>query len=231
VFSALTPVTSELLYSEFKNLYTKIDKGALKEQALKQACKKDSHPTSRVYGEVSAQIPLEANSAKNLEENKIQHNGIWQGANLKDVRLIVYDFDGVFTDNRVILREDGVESVIVNRADGLAIGILKDWGIKQIIITKERNNVVEARANKLTLTVIKGVDDKKAILIDYCKDNDIPLDKVVYIGNDINDIEAMKCVGYPVCPQDAYKEVRDISKIILDVPGGAGVVRNLLKYF
>ena len=148
----------------------------------------------------------------------------------KNIKLIVYDFDGVFTDNRVILREDGLESVIVNRADGLAIRILKNMGIGQIILTTETNKVVEARAKKLAIPIIKGVDNKKDILIAYCKQNMISLKDVLYVGNDINDIEIMAIVGYPVCPSDAYEEIKNISKIILSVPGGAGVVRDLMKH-
>lgn len=149
---------------------------------------------------------------------------------LKDIQLIVYDFDGVLTDNKVILREDGLESVVVNRSDGLAIGVIKSMGVKQIIITKEKNKVVEARANKLCIPAIKGVNNKKEILVSFCNENNVQLDNVVYIGNDINDLEAMKCVGYPVCPSDAYAEVKEISTVILCVPGGAGVVRELLNY-
>jgi len=149
---------------------------------------------------------------------------------LENIQLIVYDFDGVFTDNRVILREDGLESVVVNRSDGLAIGMIKEMGIKQIILSKEKNKVVEVRANKLGIPVIKGIDNKKDALVSYCNENNIHVANVAYIGNDVNDIEAMEVVGYPICPSDAYGEVKNISKIILDVPGGTGVVRDFLKY-
>ena len=149
---------------------------------------------------------------------------------LRNIQLVVYDFDGVMTDNKVILREDGVESVIVNRSDGLAIGMIKEMKIPQIILSTEANKVVETRANKLDIPVIKDVKDKKEILLNYCKKHDIPLNNVVYIGNDINDIEAMKVVGHPVCPSDACDEVKMIPEIILDVQGGDGVVRDFLKY-
>jgi len=149
---------------------------------------------------------------------------------LNNVRLVVYDFDGVMTDNKVILREDGLESAVVNRSDGLAVGIIKKMGIEQMILSKEKNRVVEARAAKLDIPVIKGIDDKKEFLIDYCKKNNIGLGNVVYIGNDLNDLEVMMSVGYPVCPSDAYEEIKSISKIILDVPGGNGAVREFLKY-
>ncbi len=149
---------------------------------------------------------------------------------LKNIKLIVYDFDGVLTDNKVIVREDGLESVVVNRSDGLAIGMIKKMGIEQIVLSKERNKVVEARANKLNILAIRGIDDKRKELMDYCSKNNISLKNVVYIGNDINDLEPMKMVGYPICPLDAYEEIKEISKFILNTPGGAGVVRELIRY-
>ena len=147
---------------------------------------------------------------------------------ISNIQLIVYDFDGVLTDNRVILREDGLESVIVNRSDGLAISILKKMGVKQIILTTEENKVVEVRAHKLGLPVMKGVNEKKSAVLTYCLEKNIDLENVIYVGNDINDLEAMKIVGYPVCPSDAYGEVKNVSKKVLKTKGGFGVVRELL---
>lgn len=149
---------------------------------------------------------------------------------LKNVKLIVYDFDGVLTDNRVIVREDGFESVIVNRGDGLAIAEIKKIGIKQIILSTETNKVVEARAKKLDLPVQRGIKNKKEALVHYCKEKNVPLSKVVYLGNDLNDLEAMKIVGNPICPADACLEIKEISNIILNTPGGFGVVRDLVKF-
>lgn len=148
----------------------------------------------------------------------------------KDIRLLVYDFDGIFTNNKVLLSEDGLESVTVNRSDGLAVEILRNRGLMQIILSKETNKVVNTRAKKLDISVIQGADDKEAVLKDFCRKNDIALNEVVYVGNDINDLKAMSIVGYPVCPSDASEEVKRIAKIILDVRGGEGVARELLYY-
>lgn len=149
---------------------------------------------------------------------------------MKNIQLIVYDFDGVMTDNRVILREDGLESVVVNRSDGLAIGIIKSMGIPQMILSKEQNKVLEARARKLGIPVLQGIDNKKETLIECCRNKNIFLSNVVYIGNDINDVDVMRIVGYPICPQDAYPEARAVSKIVIPINGGSGVVRGLLNY-
>ncbi len=119
---------------------------------------------------------------------------------------------------------------MVNRADGLAIGIYKKQGVNQIILSTETNKVVEERAHKLGIPAIRGVEDKKETLLAYCQENHIPVENVVYAGNDLNDLEAMRMVGYPICPSDASEEIKNISKIILDSPGGKGVVRELIKH-
>lgn len=150
------------------------------------------------------------------------------GPELKSIELIVYDFDGVLTDNKVVVREDGLESVTANRADGLAIGRIKELGIPQIILSTETNKVVEARARKLGLLVLKGVRRKKETLEAYCRERNISLANTIYVGNDMNDYDAMRIAGYPVCPRDAVEEIRKISRIVLKAGGGEGVVRELL---
>lgn len=149
---------------------------------------------------------------------------------INDIYLIVYDFDGVMTDNRIILSEDGKESVRVNRSDGLAVSILKNMGIQQLILSRERNAVVSARAAKLSIPVLQGIEDKEVILKNYCQEKNFSIDKVVFIGNDINDINLMRLVGYPLCPQDAYPEAKERAKFIIPVDGGCGVIRELLNH-
>jgi YrbI family 3-deoxy-D-manno-octulosonate 8-phosphate phosphatase len=146
---------------------------------------------------------------------------------LKDIDLIVYDFDGVMTDNRVLVYENGKEAVFCNRSDGLAIQKIKKLKIPQIILTTEKNNVVKVRAEKLSIKVIDNVHNKKIILTEYCKMNNYKFKKVIYIGNDINDLEAMKAVGYPIAPKNANIAVKKIAKLILSTKGGDGVVREL----
>jgi len=151
--------------------------------------------------------------------------------NKKDIQLIIYDFDGVMTNNKVIVSEDGRELIIANRSDGLGVELLKKKGIKQIILSTESNNVVNARAKKLKLPVIYACKDKKNILKRYCKKMKYDLSNVAYVGNDINDLEAMKMVGYPIAPADAHIEIKKISKIITKTMGGDGVIRELLDIF
>lgn len=146
---------------------------------------------------------------------------------MKDIELIIYDFDGVMTDNRVLVFENGKEAVFVNRSDGLAVGEIKKMGIRQLIISTERNSVVKARANKLKIPMMQAIEDKKIAVEKYLKKNKIDKKKVVFVGNDINDKAAMELVGLPVAPADAHDDVKKIAKIVLSAKGGYGVVREL----
>ena len=144
------------------------------------------------------------------------------------IKLIVYDFDGVMTDNKVYVDQDGKETVQVNRGDGLGISEIKKLGIEQIIISTEKNLVVMKRAEKLGIGCMQGIENKKAALIDYCENNNFDLQNVGYVGNDINDKEVMGIVGITYCPLDAHKSIQDISDNILQTKGGDGVIRELL---
>jgi 3-deoxy-D-manno-octulosonate 8-phosphate phosphatase (KDO 8-P phosphatase) len=150
------------------------------------------------------------------------------GIDFKDVQLIIYDFDGVMTDNRALIFDDGREAVYVNRSDGLAVGAIRRRGIKQVIVSTETNCIASIRAKKLGIPCIQSVADKKKTVEQYLKENDIAPSKTIFIGNDLNDLEAMKYVGLPIAPFDAHKAVSHISKITLRSKGGYGVVRELL---
>ena len=145
------------------------------------------------------------------------------------INLIVYDFDGVMTDNKVYVDQNGREMVQVSRADGLGVSEIKKLGIEQIIISTEKNPVVSARAHKLSIPYLQGIENKKMALINYCKENDIDLKNVAYVGNDINDKEAMEIVGYSFCPADAHNSIKELSNHTLKVKGGEGVVRKLYE--
>ena len=144
------------------------------------------------------------------------------------IRLIVYDFDGVMTDNKLYIDQNGKETVQVNRADGLGVAEIKKLGIEQIIISTEENPVVSARASKLCIPCLQGIKNKKMALIDYCKENDIDLENVAYVGNDINDQDVMRNVGITFCPADAHDSIKAISDRVLKTKGGHGVIRELL---
>ena len=100
-----------------------------------------------------------------------------------------------------------------------------------LILSAEKNQVVEARARKLGVPCISGVENKKQVLQEYCKRHDIPVESILYVGNDLNDLEAMKLVGWPICPTDAAEEVKRIATLVLPRRGGEGVIRELWNYF
>ena len=141
--------------------------------------------------------------------------------------LIVYDFDGVMTNNRAVLMEDGIEGVWVNRSDGWGVQELKKAGYRQVILSTEKNPVVTARAKKLQIEVIQGSADKAKCLENFCKKKKIKLNKVLFIGNDINDLDAMKIVGFSAAPADAHPEVLHIASYVTRAKGGDGVLREI----
>lgn len=141
--------------------------------------------------------------------------------------LLVYDFDGVMTDNRVLVDHLGGESVACTRADGLGVDIIRALGLPQVILSTETHPVVRARAEKLKLPVLQGLADKRQALVDYCITQGHALGRVLYVGNDVNDLEAMKMVGYPVCPADAQAAIRVLAALVLNTRGGEGVIREI----
>ena len=145
---------------------------------------------------------------------------------LKNLRLAVFDFDGVFTDNRVIVSENGSESVICNRSDGLGLRRLREAGVEAFILSMEENPVVTRRARKLKMECHHGIQDKLSLLKREAKRRGTPLSQVAYVGNDINDIECLDAVGVPVVPADAWAEVRPHADWILKRRGGDGAVRE-----
>jgi len=148
----------------------------------------------------------------------------------KLISLIVYDFDGVITDNKVIVNENGNESVTVSRGDGTGVKMIReDLKIKQVIISTEKNQVVSKRAEKLRIDFLQGVDDKQIVLENYCTKHNISLKNVLFIGNDLNDYDAMKICGFSACPMDAESEIRDFVDLIIPVNGGCGVIRELYR--
>jgi YrbI family 3-deoxy-D-manno-octulosonate 8-phosphate phosphatase len=145
------------------------------------------------------------------------------------VDLLVFDFDGVLTDNRVLVTEDGREAVTCSRADGLGFDILRRAGLATLILSTEKNPVVSARAAKLGVPVLQGISDKGVALEKYCKKRGIALSRVMFAGNDLNDLSAIRCVGIAVCPADAHPRVAAACKVRLRTRGGYGVVREIAE--
>ncbi len=145
------------------------------------------------------------------------------------VRLVVFDFDGVFTDNRVMVDQEGKEAVFCDRGDGMALSWLCEAGIPALILSKERNSVVGARAAKLGIEVAQAIDDKVSHLTALCAQREIPIQNVVYLGNDLNDLECIKQVGCGIAVADAVSIVQTHADLVLTHPGGRGAIRELVE--
>jgi len=148
---------------------------------------------------------------------------------LDNVHAFIFDFDGVLTNNMVFLSESGEESVVCSRSDGLAFDVLRKIGKQSYILSTEKNPVVSARAKKLKVPVLQGVSNKLDSLNKLADKNGYDLKNIIYVGNDLNDYSVMQSCGYTACPSDSHKEIKKISKIVLNTKGGHGVVRELLE--
>lgn len=142
---------------------------------------------------------------------------------------LIFDFDGVLTDNRVIVFEDGREAVSCNRADGLAFDYLRRMGMPAYILSQETNPVVAARGKKLRVPVYSGVQDKVEALERLCAENGFEVNRIMFVGNDVNDLGAMDKVGYPIAVADAHPAVRAKARHVLKSRGGEGAAREVVE--
>ncbi|HEX8237824.1 MAG TPA: acylneuraminate cytidylyltransferase [Abditibacteriaceae bacterium] len=143
------------------------------------------------------------------------------------IGALVFDFDGVFTDNRVLVWEDGQEGAVCHRGDGWGLARLKELGLPMMVLSTERNPIVAARCRKLGLECVHNVAEKGAFLRDWLRERDIDPADVIYVGNDVNDLTCLQLVGCPVVVADAHPDVLGQARIVLSKPGGYGALREL----
>jgi YrbI family 3-deoxy-D-manno-octulosonate 8-phosphate phosphatase len=146
---------------------------------------------------------------------------------LERIRFAVFDFDGVFTDNRVWTNERGEESVACWRGDALGLRRLEEVGVGVLILSTEVNEAVGARGRKIRVAVRQGVADKLPVLREEAARRGIALTETAYVGNDVNDAECLQAVGFPIVPADAWPDVRPLASLVLEREGGRGCVREL----
>lgn len=144
-----------------------------------------------------------------------------------DIDAVVLDFDGTQTDDRVLIDSDGREFVSVHRGDGLGIAALRRSGLKLLVLSTEQNPVVAARARKLRLPVLHGIDRKDLALKQWCEEQGIAPERVLYAGNDVNDLPCFALVGWPVAVASAHDVVRGAARAVTTLPGGAGAIREI----
>ena len=148
------------------------------------------------------------------------------------IKLFLTDVDGVLTDAGMYYSAGGDELKKFNTKDGKGIELLKNAGIKTGIITSENTKIVNYRAKKLKVDYLYqgAVNNKLEIINEICKKENIGLENVAYIGDDINDFEALSNVGLKACPNDAVSAIKEINEIIiLESKGGCGAVREYVE--
>jgi YrbI family 3-deoxy-D-manno-octulosonate 8-phosphate phosphatase len=144
------------------------------------------------------------------------------------VALVVFDFDGVMTDDRVWVNQDGHESVAAHRGDGMGIALLRKAGIAAAVLSTEPNPVVAARCRKLGLPVQQDIHDKAEALRQLLAERQVDPAQVVYLGNDTNDLPCFPLVGCAVVVADAHPAVKTAADLVLEHNGGHGAVRELV---
>jgi len=142
---------------------------------------------------------------------------------------LVMDFDGVFTDNRVVVFQDGREAILCDRGDGLGLDRLKQSGLPLLVLSTEKNSVVQARCEKLGIPCQHGISDKIGILKEWVRKNSLNSAGIIYVGNDINDLPCLTYVGCSVAVGDAYLEVKASARLVLSSHGGQGAIRELAE--
>lgn len=148
----------------------------------------------------------------------------------RKIRLVVFDFDGVFTNNLVLVLQDGTEGVLCNRSDGLGLQALRDRGVSLLVLSTEPNPVVAARCQKLKIRCLQGCEDKVKVLEEQAAELQIPFDEIAFLGNDVNDLECLKRVGLSACVSDSHPAVLESCMYVTKLAGGRGAVREFCEF-
>jgi N-acylneuraminate cytidylyltransferase len=143
------------------------------------------------------------------------------------IQLLVFDFDGVMTDNRVLVFDDGREAVLCSRGDGMGLEMLRKAGVPLAVISKEINPVVGARCAKLKIPCLQGIGDKLVELTRIVGERGLDLAQVGYVGNDVNDLQCMHAAGVAIAPADAHPDALRAADVVTAAPGGFGAVREV----
>lgn len=148
---------------------------------------------------------------------------------LTKLQALLFDFDGVLTDNKVYVSEDGKETVRCDRSDGMAFEVFNRLRLPVFIVSKEKNKVVAARAGKLQIPVFHGVDNKLEAVTAMAKEKGFALSDILFVGNDLNDLDVMRASGQSACPSDSHPRIREIATFVLESKGGEGVAREVAE--
>lgn len=147
---------------------------------------------------------------------------------LARIQLLVFDFDGVWSNNQVLVMQDGTEGVLCNRSDGLGLEMLRKNGMAMMVLSKEANPVVAARCRKVKIECLQGIDDKLTELRRISAERAVPLSSMAYVGNDLNDVACMQHVGLPIAVADAFEPALKVAQYVTRANGGFGAVREVI---
>lgn len=164
-----------------------------------------------------------------LESLWFEHGVRFRRHDLSTIELVAFDFDGVMTDDAVLVREDGTETVRAHRGDGLGLERLRDSGVAVVVISKERNRVVRARCEKLSIPCHHGIDDKLPLLQDYARERGVSQEHVAFVGNDINDVPCLEWAGLGIAVGNSRPEALAAANWHTRRRGGDGAVREICE--
>ena len=158
---------------------------------------------------------------------------------LCDIHTIIFDFDGIFTNNKVYFDQNGNEIVVCDKSDSLGFDILKKYikknnhNIRYFVLSKEKNDVVSKRCKKLNINCFNGIDNKVFFINEYLSkkinNNEDLFRGIIYLGNDLNDLEAMRKSGFSVAPSDANKKIKEVADLVINKKGGRGFIREFIE--
>lgn len=215
---------------EFDGYY--VENGAFyitsKQRLLKSRC--------RISGNIKI-VEMEEDSYYEIDElsdwdivEKLLKNREKNYSCKQKIKMLITDCDGCLTDGGMYYSELGDEVKKFNTKDGMGFSLIREKGILTGIITGESNKIVENRAKKLKIDELHiGISDKYEVIKTICKKYSISIENIAYIGDDINDIEVLKKVGYSACPNDAINEVKEIVNYCSNKNGGQGVIRDVIN--
>ena len=159
--------------------------------------------------------------------------------NLKEIHTIAFDFDGIFTDNKVWVDQNGCESIKCDKSDSLGLDLLRSFiklnnlKLDLMILSKEKNDVVKKRAKKLQINCVNGVNDKVNFLKKYLIENFGEYENssrgLIYLGNDLNDLESILFCGFSCVPNDSHEIVKRCANLVLKKNGGDGFIREFIE--
>lgn len=179
------------------------------------------HPDLRAFHEQLAQRDGQS-------PRPTQTLGAWTDA--AECAALVLDFDGVMTDNRVFQHQDGSELVACNRSDGMGIQMALADGLPLVVLSKQKNPVVAARCKTLGVPCRQNESNKGRAIRAIAEELGIDMERVAFVGNDVNDLPAMALVGIPIAPCDAEPMVLEVVRFVTPGAGGRGAVRDVCDH-